>query len=128
MHQTVLKMARSMIFESYLPLSFWGDVVEYSAYILNRSPSYANANNASPIEELTNQVPGLGYVVVFGSLCMVYRETRKNSLAHRAQIGMIVVPSDETKGYRVFLRKEHIVIVTQHIKNIEAPIDNTIEQ
>ena len=47
MHRTILNMARSMIFASRLPLTFWGDAVEYAAYILNRSPTSANAKRAS---------------------------------------------------------------------------------
>ena len=31
LHRTFLNMARSMIFARKLPLSFWGDAVEYSA-------------------------------------------------------------------------------------------------
>ena len=50
MHRTVLNMTRSMIFASRLPVSFWGDAVEYDAYILNRSPTSANEKRASPID------------------------------------------------------------------------------
>ena len=79
MHRTVLNMARSMIFASRLPLSFWGDAVEYASYILNRSPTSANEERASPMEILTKRAPDLRDIVVFGSVCSVYRDPRKNS-------------------------------------------------
>ncbi|CAI5736693.1 unnamed protein product [Peronospora farinosa] len=110
-------MARSMIFASRLPLTFWGDAVEYAVYILNRSPTSANLRRASPLQLLTKVAPDLRDVVVFGSTCTVYRDPRKNSLAQRAQVGIIVGRSDETKGYRVFLQKDNVVVVTQHVKN-----------
>ena len=43
MHRTIMNMVRSMVFACGLPLSFWGDAAEYSAYIINQSPSEANA-------------------------------------------------------------------------------------
>ncbi|KAG2858894.1 hypothetical protein PC129_g7246 [Phytophthora cactorum] len=39
MHRTIINMARCMVFACGLPLSFWGDAVQYAAYILNRSPT-----------------------------------------------------------------------------------------
>ena len=97
MHRTVLNMDRSMIFASRLPLTFWGDAVEYAAYILNRSPTSSNLRRASPLQVLTKVSPDLRNIVVFGSSCTVYRDPRKNSLAQRAQVGIIVGRSDGTK-------------------------------
>lgn len=128
MHRTVLNMARSMIFASRLPLTFWGDAVEYAAYILNRSPTSANLRRASQLQVLTKVAPDLRNIVVFGSSCTVYRDSRKNSLAQRAQVGIIVGRSDETKGYRVFLQKNNVVVVTQHVKNIATLSDEQNEQ
>lgn len=42
MHRTIMNMARCMIFARGLPLGFWGDAVQYAAYILNRSQSNLN--------------------------------------------------------------------------------------
>ena len=73
-----------------------------------------------PIEVLTKQVPDLRENVVFGSICSVYRDPGKNSLAQRAQVGVIIGRSDETKGFRVFLQKENKVTITQHVRNVET--------
>ncbi|GAB9471215.1 unnamed protein product, partial [Globisporangium polare] len=123
MHRTILNMARCMIFACGLPLYFWGDAVEYAAFILNRSPTRANEKRASPFEVLTKQVPDVSKIVAFGSVCTVYRDPRKNSLKQRAQVGLIVGKSNETKGFRVFMQKDNVVIVTQHVKNIETLTD-----
>ena len=103
MHKIVQNMARSMIFASRLPVSFWGDAVEYAAYILNRSPNSANAKKASPMEILTGHAPDLRDIVAFGSICTVYRDPGKNLLAQRAQVGIIIGRGDEKKGCRVFI-------------------------
>ena len=65
MHRTVLNLARIMMFESALPLQFWGDAVQYAVHILNRSPTRANAKRALPIEVLTGKSPDMRSIVVF---------------------------------------------------------------
>ena len=69
MRRKILNMARSMIFASRLPVTFWGDGVEYAAYILNRSPTCASANakRALPIEVMTKHASDLRNIVAFGS-------------------------------------------------------------
>ena len=57
-------------------------------------------------------MPDLRQIVVYGSHYYAYRDPRKNSLKQRSQIGTIFETSHETKGYKVWLRKEGKVIVT----------------
>lgn len=47
MHRTVLNLARSMMFSCALSLQFWGDAVQYTVHILNRSPTQANTRERS---------------------------------------------------------------------------------
>ncbi|ETP21533.1 hypothetical protein F441_04969 [Phytophthora nicotianae CJ01A1] len=77
----------------------------------------------SPLEMLTGAVPNLSDVVTFGSSWTAYRNPGKKAWKPRAQVGMIVGKNDETKGYKVYLPKDRIVITTQHIKNVET-LDN----
>ncbi|GMF42895.1 unnamed protein product [Phytophthora fragariaefolia] len=121
-HRIIMNMARCMIFACGLPLRFWGDAVQYAAYILNRAPTNSNPGRASPLKVLTGKSPPLGEIVVFGSPCTVYRDPRKKNFAQRAQTGMIVGVGvgEETKGYRVYLPKDRVVVTTQHVKNIET--------
>ena len=69
MHRTILNMARCMQFGCGLPLKFWGDAVQYAAYVLNRSPTRANPGGASPMKALEGTAPDLTDIVVFGSPC-----------------------------------------------------------
>ncbi|KAG3105785.1 hypothetical protein PI125_g13359 [Phytophthora idaei] len=48
------------------------------------------------------------------------KDTGKKTWKPRAQVGMIIGKNDETKGYKVYLPKDRIVIATQHIKNVET--------
>ncbi|KAE9058043.1 hypothetical protein PF007_g31436 [Phytophthora fragariae] len=120
MHRTVLNVARCMLFASGLPLYFWGDAVEYAAFVLNRSSCSANPKRMSPLEMLTGKVPNSSDIVMFGSPCTAYRDPGKKAWKSRAQVGMIVGKNDETKGFKVYLPKDRIVITTQHIKHVET--------
>ena len=73
---------------------------------------------ATPIKVLTQQTPSLGKIVVFGSKCMVYRDPRKQSFFQRGKQGIIVGIGKETKVYRVYLPKDKVFVVTQHVKII----------
>ena len=72
------------------------------------------------MEVLTMHAPELRDKVAFGSVCSIYRDPRKSSLAKRSQVGIIIVRSDETNVYRVFLQKKNKVTVTQHVKDIKT--------
>ena len=62
------------------------------------------------------RAPYLRDIVVFGSVCSVYRDPRENSLSKRSQTDFIIGRSDETKDYKVFLQGENKVVVTQHVR------------
>lgn len=38
-HRQLLQIARAIIFQAALPLTFWGEVVLHATYIINRLPS-----------------------------------------------------------------------------------------
>ena len=120
MYRTIFIMVRSMVFSSGLPLTFWDDAAEYAAYILNRSPIKANEGGISPIEMLTKKIPVLSDIVLFGSPCIVHRKTANKSLGDRGKTAIIIGKDDEMKGFRVFIPIERVVVVTQHVKNVET--------
>ncbi|GMF39427.1 unnamed protein product [Phytophthora fragariaefolia] len=120
MHRAIMNMARCMIFACGLPLRFWGEAVQYAAYFLNRAPTNANPGRASPLKVPTGKTPPLDEIVVFDTPCTVYRDPRKKNFTQRAQTAMIVGVGEETKGYRVYLPKDRVVVTSEHVKNIES--------
>ncbi|KAE9010298.1 hypothetical protein PR003_g16748 [Phytophthora rubi] len=90
------------------------------AQSLGRETVNSNPGRASLLKVLTGKSPQLGEIVVFGSPCTVYREPRKKNFVQRAQTAMIVGVGEETKGHRVYLPKDRVVVTTQHVKNIES--------
>ena len=120
MHRTIMNMVQSMVFRCGLPRRFWGNAAEYAVYILNRSPSKANPGRVSHLQMLTKKVPVLSDIVVFGSPCTVHQDARNKSLGSRGKQGLIIGKSDEAREYHVYIPKDKIVIVPQHVKNVET--------
>ena len=114
-----MNMDRCMIFDSGLPYNFWCDAVEYAAYILNWTPTNSNDEIMSPMKVLTDQTPSLAEIVVFGSPRTVYRDPKKKNFAPRGKKGIIIGIGEETKEYSVYLPKDKVVVVSQHVQNIE---------
>lgn len=51
---------------------------------------------------------------------MAYRDRGKKSRKPRAEVGTIIGKHEETKGFKLYLPRERLVITTQHVKNVEA--------
>lgn len=72
------------------------------------------------MQMLTKGLPDFSDIVDFGSPCTVHIDARNKSLGERGKHGIIIVKSDERKGYRVYMPKEKIFIVMQHVQNVET--------
>lgn len=50
----------------------------------------------------------------------MHRDARNKLLGERGKQGLVIGRSDEMKGYKVFISNEKIVVVTQHVRNVET--------
>jgi hypothetical protein len=121
MHRTLVDMARSMLFNSTMPVPFWGEAVQYACYVHNRIPTNSNSGQKSPLEALTGKIPKIADIVAFGSKCTVAVENKKGQTwSPRAMEGYIIGLSEEVKGYKVYVPKTGKTVITQHVKNIRT--------
>ncbi|POM58937.1 Mitochondrial Carrier (MC) Family [Phytophthora palmivora] len=67
-------------------------------------------------------------IVVFGSPCTVHQDAKNKSLGERGKPAMIIGKSDEMKGYRVYIPKDKVVVVTQHVRNVKTLTDEQNDQ
>ncbi|RVW55367.1 Retrovirus-related Pol polyprotein from transposon TNT 1-94 [Vitis vinifera] len=67
-NQTVMEMAKAILYEKGLPKIFWAEAVNTTVYLLNRCPTKALLNK-TPIEAWSGRKPSVRHFKVFGCLC-----------------------------------------------------------
>ncbi|CAI5706595.1 unnamed protein product [Peronospora effusa] len=56
----------------------------------------------------------------FRLVLQIHVNARNKSLGERGRIAIIIGKSDKTKGYKVYIPSDKVVLVTQHFQNIES--------
>ena len=77
---------------------------------------------------LNKTIPNLSDIVVFGSPCTVHRDAANKSLGERGRPIIIIGKRDEIKGYSLYSPRDKVVVVTQHVKNVETLLEEQNEQ
>ncbi|GKD23292.1 putative ribonuclease H-like domain-containing protein [Tanacetum coccineum] len=85
-NRTLIEAARTMLADSFLPNTFWAEVVSTACYVLNRV-LVTKPQNKTPYELITSKIPIISYIRPFG--CHV---TILNTIDH---LGKFEEKSDE---------------------------------
>lgn len=96
----ILNVSRSLLFQSGLPLKYWGEAVLTSVFLINRTPMSV-LNGLSPFELVYKQIPKLEFLRVFGCLCFATRVNISDNCSERAEKVVLIGYSLETKGYKL---------------------------
>ncbi|GJV74363.1 ribonuclease H-like domain-containing protein [Tanacetum coccineum] len=118
-NRTLIEAARTMLADSKLPATFWAEAVNTACYVQNRVLVF-KPHNKTPYELFSGRPPTISFMRPFG--CPV---TILNTLDHlgkfdrKADEGLFVRYSVNSKAFRVFNSRTRIVEETLHITFLE---------
>ncbi|GJZ70622.1 putative ribonuclease H-like domain-containing protein [Tanacetum coccineum] len=101
-NMTLIEAARTTLADSFLPNTFWAEVVSTACYVLNRV-LVTKPQNKTPCKLITEKIPIISYIRPFGS-----HVTILNTIDHlgkfeeKSDEGFLVGYSLNSKAFRVY--------------------------
>nr|GEV98514.1 hypothetical protein [Tanacetum cinerariifolium] len=118
-NKTLIKAARTMLADSKLPTTFWGEAVNTAYYVQNKV-LVIKPHNKTPYELFVGRKHALSFMRPFGCHVAIF-----NTIDHlgkfdeKANEGFFVGYSTNRKAFRVFNSRTRIVKENLHVKGSE---------
>ncbi|GJR32061.1 ribonuclease H-like domain-containing protein [Tanacetum coccineum] len=113
MIRTINNVIRTLLFQAYLPPSFWVEALHMAAYLLNILPSSAIQNDI-PCTKLFNKQPDYSCLCIFSCLCYLHLYS-PHKLAPRATPCIFLGYPAYHRGYRCLDLSTNKIILSRHV-------------
>ncbi|GKB34086.1 putative RNA-directed DNA polymerase [Tanacetum coccineum] len=115
-HRHLLNVARSLLFQSGIPLSMWPECILTAAYLVNRLP----LNGKSPFELVYRVKPNLSHLRSFGCLCYSTVLNNSDKFSSRSEKYVLIGFSSTKKAYKVYGLDSKVVFYSRDLKFYET--------
>ena len=101
-NKTLMEMARTMLIDAGLSMSYWGEAILAANYIRNRVYSRSCVAKHTPFEAFMKYKPNLSMMRVFGCLAYAHIDKKlRHKLQAKARRCVFLGYSEETKGWKL---------------------------
>ena len=103
--KSVIDMARTLLIDSGLPPTFFGEALKTATYLTNRLPHCSNKENKTPFELFKGKVPRLDHLKRFGCVAYVHQDKhhRTGKARPRALQGVMAGYEPLQEAYRIYI-------------------------
>ena len=109
LNRTLMERARAMLSDAGLPKELWAEAVNTANYIRCRSPAAKKLR--TPWELFFGQKPDVSHMRTFRATAYSHLpEEKRQKLDNRSIRGVMVGYPDSTKGYRILLDNQTVII------------------
>ncbi|XP_028806347.1 uncharacterized protein LOC114761183 [Neltuma alba] len=113
-HRHLLDVARSLLFQSGIPLKFWGEAIKTATFLINRTPS-STLGHKTPFELLYGYPPDLSFLRVFGCLAFATNLNIQDKFQNRSEPCVFLGYPGTQKGYLLYNLQSHNFCVSGHV-------------
>ena len=118
-HRHILNVARACLYQSRLPVEFWGESILAAAHMINRTPTQI-LDGKSPYEVLHGSPPLYDQLRVFGCLCYAHTRPRdRDKFSTRSRKCLFVGYPFGKKAWRLYDLESNEFITSRDVVFLE---------
>ncbi|KAJ9563152.1 hypothetical protein OSB04_008312 [Centaurea solstitialis] len=115
-NRTLIEVARTMLADSKLPITFWAEAVNTACYVQNRV-LVVKSKGKTPYELFEKKKPYIGFLQPFGCPCTILdTKTHLGKFESKSDDGFFVGYSSQSKALRVFNSSTRIIEESDNVK------------